>query len=707
MKHPLRVVLNIFVTTLCLMTGATASAQINTDQVMRIGRNAIYFEDYVLSIQYFNQVIGVKPYLAQPYFYRAIAKLNLDDYDGARRDASLAIERNPFITDAYEVRGVANQNLGNNAEAITDYDKALEMLPDNRSILYNKSMAQQEIKDYDGARASLKRLLEIYPSYANAYMGRARLNLATGDTVAALADIDTTLTLDKNVFNAYIMRADIAISRSKDYASALTDMDEAIRLQPQTAGLFINRAFLRYSTDDYFGAMADYDYALQLEPDNATALFNRGLLRAEVRDNNRAIDDFTAVIALNPDDHKAHFNRANLYRLTGDYRGALADLDDVIKAYPKFSGAIYLRAQVNHLLGRSAAAERDRRHAIALAKTRVSSNPLEGSIYVTDKESATATDDTADDTGDDTMTQEEIQRRFTSLTTIADNTTATREYNNSDIRGRVQDNNITIEHEPIFVVTYYISPTELKLGSDYIKEVDDINATRILRDPLKVTNHPPRQSDSDVLARHLESITYYNSYISTHTPRAIDLYGRAMDYITIRDYDAAIADLDRAIELTPDFALAYLTRANTRHQQALIAREQAEDTPTLAPTHHRKTGTAADATAIASRQLDAAASRETTKQILADLDHTIALSPMMAIAHYNKGVILLENEDYTGALSAFNRAIELRPDFGEACYNRGYVYLRLGNRTAGMADLSRAGELGILPSYNLLKRMSR
>ncbi|MDE7144952.1 MAG: hypothetical protein K2O30_02220, partial [Duncaniella sp.] len=42
-------------------------AQINTDQVMRIGMNNLYFEDYVLSIQYFNQVINVKPYLAQPY----------------------------------------------------------------------------------------------------------------------------------------------------------------------------------------------------------------------------------------------------------------------------------------------------------------------------------------------------------------------------------------------------------------------------------------------------------------------------------------------------------------------------------------------------------------------------------------------------------------------------------------------------------------
>lgn len=49
-------------------------AQINTDRVLTIGRNALYFEDYVLSIQYFNQVIKSKPWLAEPYFYRAVAK---------------------------------------------------------------------------------------------------------------------------------------------------------------------------------------------------------------------------------------------------------------------------------------------------------------------------------------------------------------------------------------------------------------------------------------------------------------------------------------------------------------------------------------------------------------------------------------------------------------------------------------------------------
>ena len=63
-----------------------ALSQINTDRVMTIGKNALYFEDYVLSIQYFNQVIGAKPYLAEPYFYRGLAKMNLDDYQGAEAD---------------------------------------------------------------------------------------------------------------------------------------------------------------------------------------------------------------------------------------------------------------------------------------------------------------------------------------------------------------------------------------------------------------------------------------------------------------------------------------------------------------------------------------------------------------------------------------------------------------------------------------------
>ena len=48
-------------------------AQINTERVMLMGRNALYYEDYVLAIQRFNMVINAKPWLGEPYFYRGVS----------------------------------------------------------------------------------------------------------------------------------------------------------------------------------------------------------------------------------------------------------------------------------------------------------------------------------------------------------------------------------------------------------------------------------------------------------------------------------------------------------------------------------------------------------------------------------------------------------------------------------------------------------
>ena len=67
----------------------------------------------------------------------------------------------------------------------------------------------------------------------------------------------------------------------------------------------------------------------------------------------------------------------------------------------------------------------------------------------------------------------------------------------------------------------------------------------------------------------------------------------------------------------------------------------------------------------------------------------------------------LSFNDYTAALACYTSAINIKADFGEAYFNRGMVYLQLGNIEKGVADLSKAGELGIMSSYNVLKRMRR
>ena len=77
----------------------TASAQYRVDRLITAGRSALYYEDYVLSIKYFNLAIGAKPYLYEPWYYRSVAKFNLDDFVGAEGDANEALKLNPYIND--------------------------------------------------------------------------------------------------------------------------------------------------------------------------------------------------------------------------------------------------------------------------------------------------------------------------------------------------------------------------------------------------------------------------------------------------------------------------------------------------------------------------------------------------------------------------------------------------------------------------------
>lgn len=681
-----------------------AHAQVNTDQVMRIGQNALYFDDYMLSIQYFNQAIQAKPFLAQPYLMRAIAKINLEDYAGAENDASTAIRLNPYLTDAWEVRGVARQNQGRNRQAVEDYTEALKLLPRNRQLLFNKAMALCELKDYAGADETFGDLIRYYPGYENAYLGRARMELARTDTVAAKADIDKALEINDKALNAYIMRADIAISSQQDFESALADIDRAIKLQPRMAGLYINRAFLRYRLDSFSGAMADYDYALSLEPLNAVALFNRALLLQEVNANDLALDDFNRVLELDPDDYRALYNRAVVHMAKGNYDLAAADATRVAERFPDFPGAYYLRGTIYKDQGKLTKAEADFKKGDALARSLTPEVAAKYNDIAASTPDIQGSADTAEGSpapGNASASQpqpseKEVSRRFAALLTVDNNADFREEYNNTAIRGRIQDRNFNVETEPLMLLSFYTSPTELRRNTYYIREVDDLNATRMLRFALMVTNSVPTLDESTI-NRHFQSIDYYNSYLSTHPGRPVDFIGRALDFLTVRDYLNAERDAERAIGMAPDLAIAYMVRAQARYGRHTLDRNAPEARPAGDGTRSPQPD----------RMARASASQKALADILADYDKVIELSPRTAVAWFNRGCILMENEDYPAASEAFSKAIELKPDFGEAYYNRGYIALRAGRQTEGLEDLGKAGELGIVPAYSLIKRMQR
>jgi tetratricopeptide (TPR) repeat protein len=694
--------IKLYILGLCALSGSMipVSAQINAEQIVKVGQNALYFDDYVLSIQYFNRAIAAKPYLAQPYFYRAIAKLNLEDYQGAEADASEAIERNPFIPEAYEVRGVARQNIGHFRGAVEDYDHATQLLPNNRNLMFNKALALQQLQERDSAMVAFNQLIEAHPGYANAYVGRGRLKAELADTIGAMADLDHAIELSNKMAYAYVVRASLLMASPKGYEQAESDISEAIRLEPKEGDLYVNRAFLRYSRDDYFGAMADYDYAIQVDPINSAAIYNRGLLRMESRDNDRAIADFSRVLELDPEDYRALYNRILLYSDTRNYTAALRDVNKLIEQFPGLPEALYIRSDIYRKQGKMMQAETDYKKALAMAKAlpaketetaelnqkHTTANVAQNSDNRKANSNQANGQNGSDDT-DNELSAESVARRFTALRTIDNDVDLQQDFVNQGIRGRVQDRDRRISLEPMFALGYYSSSTNTATDArSYIKEVDDINATRMLPFLVMVGNKGLTPSDEQMLERHFASVENYNKYISTHEPRAIDFFGRAMDYVTLRNYSAAIADLDKAIALTPDFAMAYFLRGVARYS--------------MLQSSNGITGKQGSANGAVGQDV-----KFELRSVISDFDRCADLSPRMAYAHYDKGNALVEMGDYTSALAAYRKAIELKPDFGEAYYNLAYVYFQLGNRAEGASNLSKAGELGVVPSYNLLKRM--
>ena len=670
-----------------------AHAQINAEQVVTIGRNALYFEDYILSIQYFNKAIQAKPFLADPYFFRAVAKLNLEDYQGAEDDASLAIDRNPFIVDAYQVRGVARQNMRKFELAVADYNRGLELMPEDKNLMINRAVCLGELKRYDDALEAYEKLKRIDGKNDRLYLGMAHLRLEQGDTTAALDDINHSIALSHNNASAYAMRSEIAMRQRRDWKAAQADMDSAIILEPRYSGYFVNRAYMKYNQDDYFGAMADYDYAISLDPASIEGHFNRGLLLTEVGESNKAINDFTYVLKSDPDNFMATYNRALLYMRTGQYRKAVADFNTVLKKYPQFEAGYMARGEARRKMGDMKGGNADYDRALAIfksKKTRVSTfNPAE----VEAKEANRRAEQLAQSGELPAETQDEIMNRFNTLLTVPAENPVKPEYANRQ-RGRIQNANFEIEPEPMFELCYHATDDELRSATYYMREVTEANESGMLPALLSLASGSTRLSE-DAINRHFASIEYYNSLLSTSRPRAIDYFARGLDYVIVKNPPAAVADANRAIALSPQMALAYMLRAQAHYLQYQM---------TLTGVNDEVSPDGGDIKA--QTMLHSQQGNELLHAIVADCDSVIALSPSNVYARFNKGNAYMLLNDNTAAISAFTQALAIKPDLGEAYYNRGLMYLRMGNKEKGVADLSKAGELGILPSYNILKRMN-
>lgn len=645
-------------------------AQINTNRVLAIGRNALYFEDYVLSIQYFNQVIRVKPHLPEPYFYRAVAKISLEDYKGAEEDCSLALERNPFLSEAYRCRGIARVYLGKTAEAQADFDKGLEFSPDSRALLLCKGYASMQGEDYTQAVKDFSVTIEKFPHFKEAYLNRGYAYLQNEDTAMALKDFEKVLEIDKFSADGLAARGYVYYAMN-EYTKSLADFDEAIRIEPYRTGFYINRGLVRYQLNNLRGAMDDYDHVIQLDPYNTNAYYNRGILRTEVGDKNRAIEDFDRVIEMEPDNDFAIYNRALLQSDLGELNKAIADYNTIIKKHPDFFPAYYGRGEAKFKKFDKAGAEKDYNTAMLLRQRKITKKD----IVKADSTSSTRkkSDKNLGNHNKLVVADKEEQMRRLS-------------YKNES-RGRVQNVNFHIEPEPNFLLTYYPQKKSNVLRSTYYdKNLETFNQSGKLEKKFSISNSEVDNKRLDVAFQEIDKLTAKLSKIV-----APELYlQRAIQFEVISDYDSAIEDLTKGLELAQesDRWIYYFVRANFRMKKLEYEYSLKDD---IAKKESLTT-------------FDYYENKLTYEMIQKDYEEVCKQYQKFPFAWFNRGNLLSSMKDYRNAIANYTNAISLEVDFAEAYFNRGLCYLMIGENDKGVADLSKAGELGIYVAYNVIKR---
>jgi tetratricopeptide (TPR) repeat protein len=153
----------------------------------------------------------------------------------------------------------------------------------------------------------------------------------------------------------------------KDPDRALSDCNEAIRIDRTYAVAYVNRGNAYLNKADFERAFGDFNEAIRLDPKNAWAYTARGSLYKNKGDFDHALADLNESIRLDPNYGLAFFFRGDLYKRKGDFEHALADLNDSIRLDPNYALAYFTRGSVSYSMGNNVAALTDFSKSIQFA----------------------------------------------------------------------------------------------------------------------------------------------------------------------------------------------------------------------------------------------------------------------------------------------------------------------------------------------------
>ena len=162
--------------------------------------------------------------------------------------------------------------------------------------------------------------------------------------------------------------------------------------------------------------------------------------------------------------------------------------------------------------------------------------------------------------------------------------------------------------------------------------------------------------DYEEAIRRFSAALEEGEWLEEITGKYVLFFYRGTGWIILRQYQMALADLNQAIQINPQYTVAYNNRG-----VAYFDLGQYE-------------------------------------QAIADYDRAIQLDPQLAKAYTGRGVVHANLGQYEQAIADHERAIQLDPQLAEAYTNRGIAYAILGQYKQAIADFRKVLEISQDPA---------
>jgi tetratricopeptide (TPR) repeat protein len=622
-------------------------AQRNVDLMLGKTQQMIISEDYINAIKNCNEIIVLKPYLFEPYYFRGVSKFYLEDFKGAESDLSKAIEIKPNSPHAYHYRALTRERIFDFDGSLQDFEEAIRQSPYDPQLYINRAITFLYLKQYYDAIGNCNIAIRLDPDMENTYMIRGAAKTGLDDFIGALEDYNKAIKLNKFNDNAYLRRGMVRFEL-EDSHGALIDFNEAIRLNPANSFAYFNRSFVYLKESNYDSALSDLNKVLEIDPTNSLTYFYRGMTYTELEEIDKAIADYSMVLSISPNNLMVYFNRGNLYMQKKQYKNAVKDYTEAITIYPDMADAYANRAIARSQLKQNELATQDYDIARKLKEEHYEKTHEE---MVAEEEKIQSLMDFEAQFFQSEKEKEQLQNKDIDIDLLNDYSIV---WNFDNSEPSYTDFPL-VKLGKKYKIKIKASSKNIQLSEKEIRNLVDSLDEMILNDPHSIVNR----------------------------------YERAVLNGYIQNYKTALEDYDYIIAMDSEFAPAYINKGVIEAKLALMYNAF---TSSQSSTFRED-----DQPQYSSMEYDLNSIQENFMQAR-------ELLPELPYAYYNLANIYCKQLQYKQGFEYYDKAIEINPNLGEAYYNKGITMIYLGDSDNGCYYVSKAGELGIEEAYAVLKR---